>query len=142
MHVEDFFDDVVESADLTDPWSTGPTVRRVFKTDLVESIRQRQVAGINDLSAAAALADLVRDEMTRYGTDGTNDLSDQQIRPCLLALRALTKRIGLGEFSLTFRDFSSGFRTYWAQHGASGSGGWSARRLMVASWFNLSPEPA
>jgi len=50
------------------------------------------------------------------------------------ALRAVLKRLGV-PFDPPFTDFES-FYQYWKREGASGSGGWAARRGIIADLLN------
>lgn len=81
------------------------------------------------------LAQFVHEELEKYGTSGGNELSDAQMREAILALRAVAERLGLGNFDPPYRDFGS-FYNYWKRRGASGSGGWQARRDLLAEDFD------
>src|SRR5262249_32890791 len=75
------------------------------------------------------LLDLMESELVAYGTEGSNKLDDQQLTLAIRALEAVTRRLGM-PLKLPFRNFTS-FRSYWIRQGASGGGGWQARRDLV-----------
>lgn len=50
------------------------------------------------------------------------------------ALLAALRRLGV-EFTPPFADFDS-FRSYWKKNGASGTGGWQARRDILSALFD------
>ncbi len=111
---------------------TGLTDGLEFNLPLVQQLRRGPLKGVSDVEAAIALARLVHDEFQRFGTDGSQQLSDVQARECMRSLVALTKRIGI-EFDSPYRDFT-GFRAYWGTHGGYGS--WAARRSMLQELFD------
>jgi hypothetical protein len=80
------------------------------------------------------LARLVHDELELFGTDGTEQLTNTQMRDALLTLRAVVDRLSIDGFEVPFRDFAT-FRTWWIRQGAAGSGGWQARRNLLADIF-------
>ena len=55
------------------------------------------------------------------------------MREALLALRATVRRLGVNDFEVPFRDFTS-FRTWWVANDAYGS--WQARRDLLAGIFD------
>jgi hypothetical protein len=59
-------------------------------------------------------------------------LKDADMRDALVALRAVTDRLGLA-LDIPFRDFST-FRSYWTREGARGS--WQARRDLLSDVFD------
>ena len=61
-------------------------------------------------------------------------LTGEQIAVAQRSLRASLTRHGIN-FNLPWRDYS-GFRSYWISEGASGSGGWQARRDLLARFFD------
>lgn len=75
------------------------------------------------------LLELAHNELVGYGTDGSNELDDKQIALVVRALEAVTWRLGI-PIKLPFRNFTT-FRSYWIREGASGHGGWQARRDIV-----------
>jgi hypothetical protein len=84
----------------------------------------------SDVSVAGGLLELVHDELVGYGTGGSQQLDEKQIAQAIRALQAVTWRLGM-PLKLPFRDFTT-FRSYWKRNGASGHGGWQARRDIVA----------
>jgi hypothetical protein len=72
-----------------------------------------------------AVARLIHDELEAYGTDGGNGLDDADLRESLLALRAVTRRLGVEEHEVPFRDFTS-FRN-WPQRASANAGSPRAR---------------
>lgn len=115
----------------SDPFAlpAGPT----FDLELVARIRSGQTTEIDDLEAASALTTLVHDELEEYGTSGQEQLSNSEMRECLMALRSVLHRLGVTDVTVPFRDFKT-FRTYWLRNDAHGS--WQARREILQSIFN------
>jgi hypothetical protein len=111
---ENFFKDVVS------PLGFGPT--RQVDHELLVALRRRPVGESDETEAAVALARLVHDELEAFGTDGNPQLSEGEIRDALLALRAVAKRVGLGEIDIPFRN--------------DGYGSWQARRDMLNAIFD------
>ncbi|MDI1463377.1 hypothetical protein QEZ54_20560 [Catellatospora sp. KI3] len=112
-----------------EPWS----VPHAFDTDLVEHLRQASADGVSDVDAAYALAQLGQQELTAYGTDGGERLSNDEMSLLLRSLRSVLRRLGI-QFDPPFRDFQ-GFRGYWSANNMSGGGGWGARRGYVNALF-------
>lgn len=102
--------------------------------DLVRSLLEGSAKEVGDVSGAMALLTLADAELRAYGTDGSNTLSEPQITLVLRALQAVCSRIGVN-VEIPFRNFS-GFRSYWMRRGASGAGGWQARRDLVHELFD------
>ena len=102
----------------------------VLNERLLADLRTGPLPLLSDASAAEGLLDLVYDELIGYGTSRDNELSDQQIALAIRALEAVTWRLGMA-VKLPFRNFTT-FRSYWIREGASGAGGWQARRDIVA----------
>jgi hypothetical protein len=67
------------------------------------------------------------------GTDGSYTLAEPQIALVLRATRAVAQRVGI-PLDSPFRNFA-GFRSYWNREGASGPGGWQARRDLLDQLF-------
>jgi len=123
---EDFYVELAAS----DPWGAH---RRVLDEDLID----RVFAGTDahsDNEVAVPLARLVHDVFEAYGTDGSQDVTELQSRGVMSALRAVLGRLSV-PFSPPFSDFTD-FRTYWRRNGASGTGGWQARRDILAELLN------
>lgn len=99
---------------------------------MVQELRGGPLDGVPDVEAAIALARLAHDELEAYGTDGECDLSNDDMSDALVALRAVSARLGL-TFRPPFRNFDT-FRTYWLKHDAHGS--WQARRDLLETVFH------
>jgi hypothetical protein len=105
---------------------------RHLNIDLLGRLRRGPVPDLDDVEVAVPLARLIHDELERFGTDGGEEMTDQEIREALLALRAVVDRLGVGDFNVPFRDFTS-FRSWWIRHGARGN--WQARRDLLSDIF-------
>ena len=79
--------------------------RHVINSDLLLSLRIGPLPDRDDVEVAVGLARLVHDELESYGTSGGGEMSNDDIRDAILALRAVLGRIGIGEFDRPFRDF-------------------------------------
>ena len=126
VHSADFFEDLAPS-----PYGLT-TQPAVLSVDLLQRLTREPLPDATDMSAAEGLFDLVEHELIAYGTGGS-DLTEQQSIVIIRALEAVTKRLGI-QINLPFRSFST-FRSYWIRQGASGSGGWDARRVIIADLF-------
>src|SRR5690606_3432121 len=82
-----------------------------------------------DLETGLSLVWIARDQFTRYGTDESQTIDNQQSNLLLRATRAC-----LGRFDPPWRDFT-GFRTYWTKEGMGGQGGWQKRRDAITEFF-------
>jgi hypothetical protein len=109
----------------------GQHIRRL-DVDLLDRIRRRPLPDRQDIEVAVPLARLVHDDLESYGTDGREELTEQQMRETLLALRAVVDRLGIMTLEMPFRDFST-FRSWWIRSGATGS--WQARRDLLFGIF-------
>lgn len=116
----------------TSPWGTSETTR--LHTELLDQIAAAPSSTWSDLEVSKALAELTHDEYQKYGTNGS-ELDNAEARKLLATLKAVLARIGMRNVELGFRDFDS-FRSYWIRKGASGGGGWQARRDLLADLFN------
>lgn len=115
-----------------DPWGTSVIdVLDVARLTALITTPDRQHA---DLDVALALMDLVRDDLQISGTSGGARISDENMRLAVRALERTSTRAGL-EFRLPFRDHA-GWRSYWIRKGASGAGGWQARRDLLSDLFD------
>lgn len=94
-------------------------------------MRSGPIPGRPDLEIASALTELVIQEFTAYGTDGSQRATSKESRELFRALAALAIRLGI-TFNAPFSDFDT-FRAYWVNH--DGYGSWHARRMMVAEFF-------
>ncbi|HTJ68113.1 MAG TPA: hypothetical protein VL551_11335 [Actinospica sp.] len=143
MRPDDFY--ITETPDLdapwgpnTDPlatsvWGSGTVTSRTLDTKLLDALRCGPVAGRDDIEVASALARLIHDDLERYGTDGTEEMSEPEIRIAIIALRAVVDRVGVFEFKLPFRDYGT-FRGYWVRNDCYGS--WQARRDILNKLFD------
>lgn len=126
MRPDEFFEDTVKTA-------FGMEMEtRTFRRELVRAIRQGPLPDVADAEVAVGLARLVHDELEIYGTTGGPQMDDADMREALLALRAVTQRLGVEPSEIPFRDLTT-FRSYWLRQGASGS--WQARRDILDEIF-------
>jgi hypothetical protein len=127
MRPDDFF---------TEPTSLGArgdlSPRTINNTLLVE-LRRGRVEGRPDVEVAGGLARLIHDDLEKFGTAGGAELTESEMRDAILALRSVLDRIGVNDFNLPFRDFSS-FRSYWLRN--DGHGSWQARRDILSGLFD------
>jgi hypothetical protein len=123
MRSADFFTDV----EVHSPFLSHPEIKHGLNQDLLDALRAGPLRDTSDVSAAEGLLDLVQDELTAYGTDGSNELDDKDIALVIRTLEAVTARLGM-PLALPFRNFTS-FRTYWLRN--DGYGSWQARRDIV-----------
>lgn len=114
-----------------DGW--GNYARRL-DLDMLQVMRAGPHPTIPDAEAGVALSQLVHDQFTACGTNGDHELTDVEMRKALAALRALCDRLGV-RYTVPFGDFAA-FKSYWQRKGASGSGGWAARRALLAEVFD------
>ncbi len=108
---------------------------RYADRQLLRAVRAGVVPERDDVEVAAALARLVNDELASFGTGGGEEMTNDDMRDALLALRAVVDRVGVEGFDPPFRDFTT-FKTYWIRKGAAGSGGYQARRNLLADLFD------
>jgi hypothetical protein len=114
---------------------------RSLNVALLEHLRRGPLKEWEDVEVAVPLTRLIHDDLERYGTDGGQVMTEQQMRAALLALRAVVDRLGIAGFEVSFRDFST-FRNWWIRNGARGSGGWQARRDLLAGGLRQAPRSA
>lgn len=127
MRVEDFFIEVPGA----DPWDV---VQRTLNEDLITQAHAGRVPGRVDIEVAVPLARLVHDEFEERGTSNNTRLTNHQSRGAMAALRAVLARLSV-PLDPPFTDFET-FYQYWKREGASGSGGWAARRAILADLLN------
>jgi hypothetical protein len=120
------------SDEVVDDRLQGAFVTRTLRDELLADLAKSPLASVADAEVAAALVRLLRDELERYGTDGTNELDDNQVRLVIASLRAVLSRLRL-TLDLPFRDFT-GFRTFWKREDMAYS--WQARRDYVDLVFS------
>jgi hypothetical protein len=130
MRPEDFIEDTVKPSG----FGFDSTVHR-FRRELARRLRQGPLDNATDVEVAVGLARLIHDELEAFGTGGGEVLDDADMREALQALRAVCGRLGAGMPDVPFRDFTT-FRSYWIRTGASGSGGWQARRDILSGIFD------
>lgn len=136
MRPADFFIEgeiVVVEDDFSFDLLEGPT--RHVNEQLLDELRRKPLPDKTDLEVAVPLARLMHDELQAYGTGGGEELNDEQMRVAIQALHAVTRRLGIDGFKVPFHDFTS-FRSWWIKNGASGSGGWQARRDLLSDIFD------
>ena len=107
--------------------------RRTVDVDLLDQLRRGPIPNHGDIEVAVALARLVHDELEHYGTDSGNEMDDDEVRLALRSLRATLERVGITDFEMPFRDFST-FYGWWVGKGAKGS--WQARRDLLHEVFD------
>ena len=78
-----------------DPGPFGDLDPVVFNIDLIREIRSGPISDADDVEVAVALARLVHDELEAFGTGGGEELEDGAMREAILALRAVTDRLGI-----------------------------------------------
>jgi hypothetical protein len=134
----DFFLTVIEPATDIFGFELGSesegNVSTRFDVELVEQLRRGPVPPRADTEMAVALALLIDSELQAYGTDGNGRLDNEEMRQSLIALRAVLLRLGVEVAGFPFRDLTT-FRSWWMRRGASGPGGWQARRNLVHEVF-------
>lgn len=106
----------------------------VLNIPLLEQVARGPVSSASDIEVAVALARFVHDEYESYGTDAKHHLTDAGSGMVLRALKSVLRRLGITNFDPPFLDFPS-FRKYWVANGASGGGGWQARRNILDADF-------
>lgn len=103
-------------------------------TTRLSSLIKSAEEGVDDVDVALALMDLVRDDFQLSGTGSGERISDADMRVAVHALERASARSG-HEVRLPFRDHS-GWKSYWIRKGASGAGGWQARRDLLSELFD------
>lgn len=128
MQSHEFF--IEDDTAPADGWGAA---RPTFDTDLMAQLARGPLPGDDDLATAISLARLTHQEYQAFGTNGSQQWTDEDSRIALRALRLVLDRHGI-EFRPPWRDFES-FRSHWIAVGASGTGGWQARRDILSEWF-------
>lgn len=127
MHLDDLF-----AATGVDEWVQPVDEPRM---DVIRNLIAGPLADDDDLETAVSLTRLVHAELEEFGTAAqVQRLNNDQIAIGQRALRATLARQGI-ELNLPWRDYNS-FRSYWINQGASGGGGWQARRDLLAGFFD------
>lgn len=122
-----------------DFWATGAEQSsEVLDEGRLTALIAGPEPGVSDLDVSLALMDLVRDDLQYSGTEGSGKgrLSDPEIQTAVRALERTTTRAGQ-PFKLPFHDHTA-WRSWWIRKGASGEGGWKARRDLLAGLFDES----
>jgi hypothetical protein len=101
---------------------------------LIRQVHSGTATSPTDIDAAVALARLVHDEYNERGTSNHPRFTVDESRASMSALRAVLGRLNV-PFSPPFSDFDE-FHQYWKREGASGAGGWKARRQILDNVFN------
>ena len=129
-------DDVVAPEIYTEEedWVTGETAR-VLNTVLLDQLIIDPADSMDDLTAAELLLELLHQQFEAYGTGGGEWIEAKDMRVAVDACNEVVRRLGLAEFEIPFRDYSS-FHTWWVENGAYGS--WQGRRDLLQRIF----EPA
>jgi hypothetical protein len=131
VRVDDFF---TEEVTTEEGWTTRAVV---LDLDLLGRIRRGPIAHHTDVEVALALTQLARREFTSFGTDGHQNITNDDSREMMRALAAALRRLSVDNLIPPFLDFPA-FRTYWNGHGGFNS--WQARRDMVVTWFEPMQE--
>lgn len=104
---------------------------RSFRGDLLEEARRGPVPEHDDVTLAIGLATLIHEDLERYGTDSSQQLTEAELALAVRTLTSVTKRLAV-DLDLPFRNFS-GFKTYWLKN--DGYGSWQARRVLLNDLF-------
>lgn len=115
-------------------WHDQPNGTRVLDVQTLQALTRGPLQGKSDLEVAVALARFTHEEFEDFGTKGA-EITDLQSGIVMQALKAVLMRLGIRNFSLPFRDFPT-FQKYWKAEGASGGGGWQARRDILHTFFD------
>lgn len=129
MRVGDFFVLVPDPG----AWDSSSEIEQLDE-ELIERIAQGPIAEAPDIEVAVALARLAHEEFQGYGTGGDHRITDEQSGLVIRALKAVLRRLNIDSFNPPFRNFST-FYSHWRRVGASGSGGWQARRDILDEDF-------
>jgi hypothetical protein len=128
MRADDYFEELTVGPSYD--WSLGAP--RNFRRDWITQLRTGPLPTVPDVEAGVALARLVHDDLERFGTSGGQELSEDDMRISMLALRELTRRLNLS-FEPPFRDYGT-FRSFWMRN--DGYGSWQARRDILSQLFD------
>lgn len=120
---------------VADPWG-GPSTSttQALNDQLLVDITRGPIAGRPDIEVAVALARFAHEQFEGYGTGGA-DIDQEDSVIVMRALKAILVRLGVTGFAPPFRDFET-FYKHWRKVGASGSGGWQARRDILDEHFD------
>lgn len=98
MRPEDFIADTVKASDFG---GFETTVRR-FRREVARRLRQGPLDNAPDVEVAVGLARLIHDELEAFGTGGGEVMDDADMREALQAVRAVCRRLGLGDPDVPF----------------------------------------
>ncbi|MFF5363163.1 hypothetical protein ACFY4I_27855 [Streptomyces scabiei] len=104
-----------------------------FDSKLAQQLRQGELEGRTDLEAAHALTRLMKSELTAYGTDQSQKLSDDESALAMRVLKTVLRRLGVA-FDPPFNDFD-GWHGYWSAQGMTHGGSWAMRRGYINELF-------
>ena len=115
MRPDDFY------VDHPDPLGLGGSTR-TLDIDLLTSSRRGPVNGHDDVEVAVALARLVHDDLERYGTDSSQEMTEYQMQEAILALSTVVNGpvspISPCRFATTAPSRGTGCATVHMAHGA------------------------
>ncbi|MDI1288974.1 MAG: hypothetical protein PSX37_03360, partial [bacterium] len=106
---------------------------RSLDEQLLQDIARGPVPQHPDIEVAVALARFAHEEFEGHGTSGAR-IDQEQSALVVRTLKALLGRLGVTTFDPPFRDFDT-FYKYWRRVGATGTGGWQARRDLLDEHF-------
>lgn len=130
MRPDDFF-----KADPLDEFF-GTTSKTSFDAELIAQLRRAPAPEHDDIEVAVPLARLLHEELAKYATAGALRITDDgEMREAIQAVRAVARRLGINDFDLPFRDYSS-FYNHWRREGIVGSGSWQGRRDLLDALFD------
>lgn len=120
---------------VADVWG-GPSTstEQVLNEQLVLDITRGPIPPRSDIEVAVALARLTHEQFEGHGTGGAN-ISQEESVILMRGLKTVLSRLGVTTFDPPFRDFAT-FYKHWRRIGASGSGGWQARRDILDEHFD------
>jgi len=127
VRVTDFY------LDSAGPWGQAGSEPRP-NMELLAQLLRGSLPDRTDVEVAVPLAELVHEELEKFGTSGGERLDNVEIRDALRTLRAVLTRIGITPFDPPFRDYAT-FRDHWIREGMAGSGGYAARRGLLNDVF-------
>jgi len=117
-----------------DVWGGAPVHTPALNEELLLAATRGPIGSHPDVELAVALARFAHEEFEGHGTAGAA-ISQEASIMVMRALKAVLGRLGISTFNPPFRDFDS-FYKHWRSVGASGSGGWQARRDILDSHFD------
>ncbi|ACZ29889.1 hypothetical protein Xcel_0856 [Xylanimonas cellulosilytica DSM 15894] len=118
MRFSDFFERVPQPEN---PWGPSYTTTTV-RMDLVRRLAEGPASGDDALATAVALVQLGRGQFQFYGTDGKQQICDEESREALRSLRAVLRRHAV-DFAPGWSDFSSFREAGWCRNPRSNRAG-------------------